>query len=223
MFDRLTLASGEEIDLGQYPLPDGVENATLNRAQLARAMNVSETTLSKWIAAGMPVATEGGNGQAYEFDLHHCYAWRLWRTGVEDEKRQRADKAAAQLALTFLSVDDGDDADRNADAMDPKKVRELAEAEFHRMRAAEMRGDLVRRDRVEKMLENVLSIMRETLVGYGDFLEAELGLEPAQVATVQTRADQALRDLRHGIEVGINYAPSVAPISAGAMPDRSEA
>ncbi|MBL3611465.1 hypothetical protein JMM60_22460, partial [Rhodovulum sulfidophilum] len=48
-----------------YPLPEGVEDTAMNRAQIARALDVSDNTISKWIAQGMPVLEEGGNGREY--------------------------------------------------------------------------------------------------------------------------------------------------------------
>ena len=51
----------------------------LNKSQLARALNVSEPTVDRWIGDGMPVLSAGTNGRSYEFQLSECFAWRKAR------------------------------------------------------------------------------------------------------------------------------------------------
>jgi len=96
-------------------------------------------------------------------------------------------------------------------------VRAWAEAELVRARAEEQRGDLVRRHRVERLLQSMISITRDALVGYGDFLEAELGLAPREVEIAQTRADQLLTELRLEIERHLDgVSAEVTPIRPNA-------
>lgn len=61
----------------------------LNEA--ARALNTSETTLRRWIAAGAPVARRGrrGRGHAALVDVEAVRAWRLAKPG-DDEAALRA-------------------------------------------------------------------------------------------------------------------------------------
>lgn len=45
----------------------------LNRAQLAAAMGVSDSTVGRWLAAGLPHTPIGVRGK--RFDLAECRAW----------------------------------------------------------------------------------------------------------------------------------------------------
>jgi len=209
---QIELDNGETLSVDAYPLPDGIEDTVLNRSLLAQAMAVSEPTISKWVSAGMPVLSRGGNGTSYEFQLSHCYAWRMWQKECNDRARRRAADVAQQMAMTFLN-----DAEADEISMTPQDVRAWAEAELVRARAEEQRGDLVRRHRVERLLQSMISITRDALVGYGDFLEAELGLAPREVEIAQTRADQLLTELRLEIERHLDgVSAEVTPIRPNA-------
>lgn len=54
-------------EVERFPLPAGVADAVLNKSQLARALAVSEPTIDRWVADGMPVLSAGTNGRSYEF------------------------------------------------------------------------------------------------------------------------------------------------------------
>lgn len=210
MRNMIELENGAALDVDEYPLPDGIEDVVLNRNFLAQAMNVSEPTITKWISAGMPVLSRGGNGTSYEFQLSHCYAWRMWQQQEAESTRRRSAEVAKQMAMTFLNHEEGEG---DHATMSPKDVREWAEAELARNKAEEQRGDMVRRHRVERLLQTMVSITRDALVGYGDFLEAELGLEPREVDIAQSRADQLLTELRMEIERQIDsVAAEVTPL-----------
>lgn len=198
MSQVIELDSGEELDLSLYPLPDGIEDETFNRDQLARAMAVSVVTITKWVDAGMPVASRGGNGQSYQFLFSHCYAWRMWREAGEAMERQAKLDSASQKAMLFIN--DAEEEDRPA--LSPKEVREWSEAELIRNKAAEQRGDLVRRAHVEGMLDQVMVSFRNAIMNLPDWLEQEFGLSPHQVDKAQTFCDGILDDARHTIRQG---------------------
>ena len=193
MITKIELDNGQLLDLAAHPLPDGVEDVVLNRELLAQALNVSAVTISKWVSAGMPVLSRGGNGTSYEFQLSHCYAWRMWQQSESEAARRRATEAASQMAMHFLGLDE---LEAGEIGMSPEEVRKWSEAELSRAKAEELRGDLVRRHRVERVLQSLLSIARDAMIGYGDYLEAELGLGPREVDIVQARADQTLIGMR---------------------------
>ena len=67
---QVVLADGTELDVDAFPLPDGVDDGVLNRGQLAEALRVSEPSITSWIRDGMPVLSQGGNGQAITFWLN---------------------------------------------------------------------------------------------------------------------------------------------------------
>lgn len=186
--------------LARFPLPDDVDDLVVNRTQLAKALNTSDNTITKWLGRGMPCEASGSNGQGYEFQLSHCYAWRMATLEAEGEARRRADAAAAQLALSFMNPDE-EDADQAA--LTPRQIREFAEADMQRNRAAELRGELVRAARVRELFEDVLVAFRTQVMTLVDFAEREFALDPKQVDALQKRTDQALLDARARIEATI--------------------
>lgn len=184
--------------LAEYPLPEGVSNEVVNRTQLARALNTSENTLSKWLSRGMPCLEEGGNGKDYEFQLSHCYAWRMARDAAERETRDRADEAAAQLAMHFGN--DELQGDASEARLTPREIREQSEAHIVRMKAAQMRGDLIVASKVRAGVEEMLERVRRNIITLPDFAEREFGLNPDQVQALETRGFQVLLNMRRDIE-----------------------
>lgn len=213
MTDVITLEDGEVLDIAAYPLPDGIEDQTFNRELMARAMDVSVVTITKWIDEGMPVLQRGGNGQSYEFLFSQCYAWRLWREGRDAASRQAKLSNANQMAMLFLGQEDT--ADRPN--LTPKEVREWSEAELIRNKAAEQRGELVRTAHVTRVLDNVLSGARNAIANAPDWLEQEFSLGPHQVEKSQTYFDGLLDEMRHQIiAAGFKAAP-VLPLAPRAQ------
>lgn len=181
----------------RFPLPDGVPDETVNRAQIGVALQVSENTISKWISLPenpMPVQEMGGNGREYAFNLGDCYAWRMWRDDQIHRQRDAGDRAAAQLAMAFRNIDDADD--DGSRVLSAREIKEEADADYARNRAAELRRELVRVARVRDLFEDVLSQLRTTIVTMADFAEMEFGLKPEQVARLQRRGNQVLVQAR---------------------------
>ena len=189
----ITLSDGTELDVSAYPLPEGVEDVVMNRQQIAHAMNTSEVSITAWVNKGMPVLSRGGNGTAYEFQPSHCWAWRMHDKEVDAKAREAADNAAAQMRLAFQNLDD-DQADDQRH-LTPKQVSEIAEADYKRNRAAELRGDLVRVDRVRALQERQLNDFRQAAMALPDFAEQEFGLTPAQAEKMQRRCEAMLGEV----------------------------
>lgn len=192
----LTLSDGTTLDVAAYPLPDGIDDGVLNRGQLALAMRVSENTITSWIGDGMPVQREGSNGQAYEFLLSHCFAWKLQRDDLDKARRLRGDQLAQRVAQSFLNLDD-DQAD--VAALSPQETKQRAEADYHRNRAAELRGELVRADRVRQMLDGLLVDVRTSINVLTDFAEQEFGLSAGQAEKMQARCDGVIVEMAQRI------------------------
>lgn len=205
----ITLADGGVLDVSAWPLPDEVEDGVLNRAQLARAFNVSENTITKWTGQGMPVLSEGQNGVAYEFQLSHCYAWRMERDAKAREAKTRGDQLAAQAALAFRNLDE-DQAEREAE-LTADDLRKWSEAEYHRNRVAEQRGDLVRADAMRQLLETILVAFGNALDTMPDFAELNFGLTSDQVAQMQDRCDSVRMEVRDTIERALMRPAAVLP------------
>ncbi|MDP1620401.1 MAG: terminase small subunit [bacterium] len=195
MSSILTLADGVVIDLSHYPLPEGVDDdVPLNRTQLGRAFSVSENTITKWVALGMPVISAGQNGVAYEFRLSHCWAWKSWRDGETRATKERGDLVAQQASLRFRNRDDEDEeADR---PMTAAEVRAEAEADYHRNRAAEQRGELMRTARVRVAIEDIIVAFGTAMDTLPDWAEMEFGLTPDQVQQLQDKADAIRQEAR---------------------------
>lgn len=219
MSGRIVLADGSELDLALYPLPDGLEDTVaLNRAQLARAFDVSENTISKWVAEGMPAEVEGSSGQAYEFRLSHCWAWRQHREARLRSRRAEAERLAVQASLAFRNLEDEDPADG---ALTAKQIREESLADYERNRAAQLRGELVKADQVRMMVQEVLIAFRNGMVTLPDFCEREFGLTPEQVDRLQRRCNETLVSVRREIETGIeDAAGQVVPLASGNAQER---
>ncbi|WP_442772694.1 terminase small subunit [Paenirhodobacter enshiensis] len=196
----ITLEDGSLLDLGRWPLPEGVEDdgTPLNRVQLARAFGVSENTITKWVGLGMPVLSGGQNGVSYEFSLRQCHAWRQQREAKLQETKARGDQLAAQAALAFRNLDD-DRAEEEAE-LTADDLRKWSEAEYHRNRVAEQRGDLVRVDRLRSALDDIFVTFGAAMETLPDFAEMEFGLSPDQVEKIKRRCDQTRDEVRRKIE-----------------------
>jgi len=186
----------------RFPLPEGIADEVMNREMLGEAMGVSENTLTKWLARGMPCLEQGGNGREYRFQLSDCYAWRMaW----EDDKRQareRARAAAAQLALHFRN--DAEDAEGGAPVLTAKEIAEQSIADIKRSQAAELRGELVKTERVRRVFEGALERVRRNLITVPDFCEREFSLTPDQVQRLERRAFSVLEALRQDLDDMLN-------------------
>ncbi|MEJ6397033.1 terminase small subunit [Yoonia sp. 208BN28-4] len=218
--DTIRLGDGTTLDIAAYPLPDGVEDVVLNRGQLATAMNVSEQTITNWMRAGLPLLSQGSNGQSYEFQLAHCYAWRMRRDADERARRAKGDAQAQQLALTFLNPSDIDD---DEPFLTAKQIKEWAEAEYQRNRAAEQRGDLVRVDSVKRVMEQLVVDFCSAINVLPDFAEQEFGLSAAQAQVMQRRCDGVIEEAAMTIQRSALATGKVVSMTSGRDPDAAEA
>ncbi|MBT9386963.1 terminase small subunit [Pseudooceanicola sp. CBS1P-1] len=211
MTDRITLADGQVLDLARFPLPEGAsdDGTPLSRTELARVFDVSENTITDWIGKGMPVLSGGRNGVAYALSLSHCWAWRAHREEAEQSLRARRDAQNARNALAFRNLDIGQEEEAGLTA---KELREWSEAEYHRNRVAEQRGELVRAARVQELIEDLMGVIRTSMGTLPDHLERELGLQSAEVQIVQRHCDGMLEKLRERIERDVLGPAQVRPL-----------
>lgn len=174
-----------------YPLPAGVPDAIVNRAQLRDALDKSVTTLDAWRSAGMPVESEGTNGKSYAFRLALCYAWMRRREAGEAAGKRAADDAAAQLRLALTGG--GQRAEQRA-RLTPKEQRETLQAELAWMQAARARGELLVREDVVVGLEAVFAIVRDALDALPDRAGRILALDGSQIEALVEMCDDTLTD-----------------------------
>ncbi|KEJ93977.1 Phage DNA packaging protein, Nu1 subunit of terminase [Pseudosulfitobacter pseudonitzschiae] len=177
----------------------------LNRAQIAQIFNVSENTIDKWRAKGMPVDTEGGNGVAYGFLYSDCKAWFDETQARAASEKRAAEEFVAQQRMAFLGIDKRD----QKAGLSPAQMRELAQAELVWMQAAERRGALVQVDEMVELLDLVFAEVRAGLDGQPDWLEREFALSGSDVERVVSYNDEILRAIK-------------ATISAAALSDPAE-
>ena len=179
--------------VSQFPLPDGMDDAVLNRQQMGAAMNVSENTITKYLSQGMPCESAGGNGQEYQLRLSHCYAWRRSKDEAEAALKRKGDDAARRAASLFrnLPSDLDDDA-----PMTPLELRQASEAEYHYQRAAKQRGELLQVEDVRSVFERIIVDFRVTIETVVDFCELEFGLKSDEILRLQERCDDALAGAR---------------------------
>ncbi|MBM20754.1 MAG: hypothetical protein CMN87_12155 [Stappia sp.] len=179
------------VDTNKYPLPDGVADADLNRAQLAEALGVSEPTIDRFRKEGLPVVREGTNGQAYQFLLSECWAWVQEREAGRRAREARAQESVQQLRLQVLGGRLGD----SEMALTPKERAELYAAEVNYNKLATDRGQLIPRDEVIELLDHVLSTVRSSVMGLPDRLSRDAGLTGRQAEQAVAVTDDLIGEI----------------------------
>lgn len=179
------------LETERYPLPRGVADAVLNRAQLADALGLTEPTIDKMRKDGMPVLQEGSNGQAYQFQLSACFAWKRARETEKQETDARIADTIRQMRMELL----GGDAGSSEMALSPKQRKELYEVDHAYNRLAEQRGELVPRAEVVALLNRIFEAVRATVNGMPDRLSRDAGLTGRQAEQAVAVADDLLTEL----------------------------
>ncbi|SOH93364.1 Phage DNA packaging protein, Nu1 subunit of terminase [Monaibacterium marinum] len=180
----------------QYPLPEGVIDARVNRGQLADAFNVSANTIDKWRRDGMPVLQDGTNGQSYVFQLSACWAWRAGEVEGKKQRDAEAERSVRQLRMAFLNRGEGRDADAG---MSPLEARAHAEAELRLNQVGRERGELVYVSDVTDGIEAIFANIREVLQSLPDWMEREAAMDAASIDALTRRCDGALEGLAETI------------------------
>lgn len=180
--------------LRRYPLPEDIADVVVNRGQCATALGVSENIVTKYLDQGMPVLSRGSNGQAYEFQMSECFAWKMARDEANKARRDAGDRVAAQMSLMFRGADE-DGADEGP-VLTAEQIIKESQADYARNKAAEARRELVRAARVREAFEDMLIVVRTQVVSLVDFAEMEFGLTPEQVRKMQVRCDGTLVQMR---------------------------
>ena len=185
----------------------------LNRAQIAQIFNVSENTIDKWRAKGMPVEVEGGNGVPYGFLFSDCKEWFDETQARAAAEKRAADAFVAQQRMQFLGVDKDD----QKAGLSPAQMRELAQAELVWMQAAERRRSLVQVDEMVDLLDAVFTELRAGLDGQPDWLEREFSLSGEDVERVVTYNDGILRVIKSKISAASLGDPAevIDPLERG--------
>lgn len=183
-------------EVERFPLPEGVEDAVLNKKQLAEALGeVSVNTIDKWLVQGLPYEAKGTNGQAYEFKLSRCYAWKKGREAEQQEASEKAARAVHQMRMALLGGDTGS----SEMALSPKQRKELYEAEHAYNKLAQSRGELIKREEVFSLLTSVFASVRATIDGMPDRLSRDAGLNGRQAEAAVSVADDLLAEMHRAL------------------------
>lgn len=198
--DLRDLTAEEAALVADYPLPDGVPDAVVNKAMLEVALGVSQTTISAWLRRPnnpLPYETAGTNGRSYEFRLSAAYAWMRNMQARDARNRAEAEAASNQLALALLGGETAAPQDGRLSLSDQRK---LLEVELLRTQAARGRGDLLWRDDVLAGLEDIFAALRDGLDALPDRLARELGLEGRDLETCERACDDVLAAAARKVE-----------------------
>lgn len=188
----------------KYPLPEGAEDRVFNKEKLARAFGYeSVKPIEKLLEEGMPVLERGSNGQAYQFQFSHCWAW--WHAR-EDERRaiDEADRRTIQASMLALT---GGETGDSIDGLTPKQKREVIETQVAYEQFRRTRGELIERAEVVEMTETLLGLVRDTLNAMPDRLEREANLDAGAVEASISICDDTMADLHRRISDFFNARP----------------
>lgn len=144
-------------------------------SELARELGVSPTAVHKARDSGRITVIDG------KFDL--AVAKIQWEA---NRQRRRAEAPSTKLG----SKADDVPAEEAADFWVSKARREAAEAEISELKAAELRGELVRKVAVEREVASRLVALRESLEVLADRLAAVLAAETDQQAVRRMLRDE---------------------------------
>lgn len=178
------------MDASEY---DGVK---ANRTEAARVFSVSLPTLDRWIAAGMPVDSDGTNGRAYEIDMGAALRWRQGQEQAERDRdaqrKEKLDKLQAELDLRG-----------GASAVDelPFKARqEYFESELRRSKVLRERAELVESAAVLRVMESLTGAIADRLQSLPDLLERRCALEPDTVDEIGVQVTEWQSSIRQELD-----------------------
>ena len=178
-----------------HPLPDGVQDAVLNRAELAEFLNTSPNTVSQWLRDGLPALRMGTNGQAYEFKASQCWAWKKHRDALDQAERTTAQEAITAIRLHLTGGKGGD----SIEALPPKERREIYELQAAHEKWLRERNQTLPREEVEDLVEQLMRLFRDGVTAFADMMERRAKLSPEQTETLLGSGDDFLEEMQQTI------------------------
>ena len=112
----------------------------MTRNELAEALEIHTETVSKWVAAGMPVAVRGRRGHAHQYRESAVRSWLAERDTGSSESRAELTAARAR--------------------------KELALADVNELKAGMMRGELLSRHEIDRVWRAENSAVRAMLLSW---------------------------------------------------------
>lgn len=111
----------------------------MTKQELSRKFDVSLTTISNWLAEGMPYIRKGGRGQVYDFDVKKVEGW--------------VNKYKLPASTNDMSY------------AEARRRRESALAAIKELDLQLKQGRLINTEKAQKEWQRVLSIIRNRLLG----------------------------------------------------------
>ncbi|RWO29590.1 MAG: DUF1441 family protein [Mesorhizobium sp.] len=192
----------------RFPLPDGVPDAMLNKSEVAQFFGVSLPTVDAWLRDGMPWVSEGTNGRAWEFQASQVWAWRKATVASEETRSAEAQAAIEAMRLKLIGGQVGD----TIRALPPRERQQIYDVELAHRRLMQESNRLIERDVVLEHLQDLLSLMRDTVTGLSDRLDREAGLSGKQIEIVDTIGADMLIQLRNRSAAFFNARPVSARV-----------
>lgn len=172
------------------------ERYLVNKAQLSQILGVSESTLTKWIAAyaDFPVENRGSHGVAYEFDVRKVKAWIDRHEAEAEGARQAEQERVAQLKLEFIG-DDGLGLGEEGRKLTPKEEQELIAARMAALRLSREQGQILNRADVEESIGEAFRVFREEVEALPQKMAREFALSRQDINWLDTELAAALQRL----------------------------
>ncbi|EME71399.1 hypothetical protein H261_03283 [Paramagnetospirillum caucaseum] len=172
-----------------------------NLEETAKFFGISVPTLKSWVDRGCPVVKRGGNGVAWEFELHAAAEWLRGERKREEDDAVFSAERDSQLKFDLLGQDTLPDPYGGGSASMTAKARaEALRAELDKVKLAQMRRELVRADDVRDDLSQVMALVRDRLRTLPDDLGRRYGLDGDQVEDCVEMVDDLLNSLADSID-----------------------
>ncbi|MDX8513543.1 terminase small subunit [Mesorhizobium captivum] len=189
----------------RFPLPEGVPDAILNKGEVAQFFGVSLPTVDAWLRDGMPWVSEGTNGRAWEFRASEVWAWRQSIIAHEETRSAEAQAAIEAMRLKLIGGQAGD----TLRALPPRERQQIYDVELAHRRLMAESNRLIEREVVLEHLQDLLSLMRDTVTGLSDRLDREASLNSKQVEAVDRIGADLLEKLGNRIVEFFNVRPVI--------------
>ena len=166
----------------------------VNRAEMAKLLEMSLPTFDRYMDRGMPIFQRGSNGRAYQFDAEAVISW--YRGEIEKEEAAAAARAAD---LTQLSMELNGGAVAEIEGVAPglsgKARIEALQGALLQDKLEQQRGKLIPVEDVRADYTALFSRFRQRLLSLPVMLVRSAGLTPAQAAAVDSDIRALLREL----------------------------
>ena len=191
----------------EYP-----DDLVVNKTELCRIFDVSNTLVDRWLRDGCPVEQQGTHGVGYQFNVASDDGMASGKS--MRRKRRSEEERQARIAQLQLSFSGGDDAMGSVGGgTSPVNRLTAIQAALAEDKLRRERGELISRVSVRADYEAVFGLLRQRLLALGVILTREADLSPSQSGIVQREIRALLMALPEQIS-----DPDLRPGSDGDAP-----